>query len=68
MLENETVKDLLGGLLLIGVESADGLKLEAEVLVAPALVLLEHQLVGGDGQRERELGGAPSVGWDAPLS
>jgi hypothetical protein len=47
VLENETVKDVLGGLVLVGVEASDGLALNAEYghVVGPALSGLNYEVI-----------------------
>ena len=52
--EDERVEELFGDPLLFGAELADGFELEAEVLVGPAGVGAEDQLVGRDWEGEGE--------------
>lgn len=52
MLEDEGVEEILGGLFLVGSELADGVELKPQVVVGPALALIEHELVEGHPKRE----------------
>jgi len=45
MLEDEGFEDGLGDLLLLGPEAGEGLELKPEILVRPALSLLEQQSI-----------------------
>jgi hypothetical protein len=53
-LENHRIEHLLDDLLGLRIEAGDGLKLELEIVVGAAFVLVKEQLIGrnaeGDGQ------------------
>jgi len=50
VLEDQALEQGLGGPLLLGAESGDGLELQSEIVVGPSLVVPEDQVVGGDAQ------------------
>lgn len=68
MLEDETVKDFLGGLFLFGPELRDGLELNAEFVVGPALVVFEHELAVITPRSSASLLRADLEGSAAPFS
>ena len=68
MLEDEGVEEDAGGLLFVLVELTDGLELEPELFVGPALVLFKHQRVGRDPEGAGELARRKREGWAVPAS
>lgn len=50
------------------VQAANSLELQAEVIVRPALALIEEQEIGGDWQRGRELLHCLNCGKEALVS
>lgn len=53
MLEDEGVEDGFGDAFLFRVEGGERFELETEVVVGPAGILAEDELVAGDGARGR---------------
>lgn len=65
VLEDEGVKEGLGGFLFVLVEGGEGLELEPELFVGAALVLLEHETVRGNPERAGEIADAVQGGLSA---
>lgn len=62
VLDDEGIEQGLGGFLLVFGETGEGLELEPELFIGPALVLLEDEGVGGDPEGAGKLADAVQGG------